>query len=121
MMLLYAAPTGKWKPNHLDSDEQLALKSVSSGKMGRDIMEYFKHESYPNLKISFLEERVLHLDVLISHMLRVLSDFHATPLKVIAQVTAQGTWFMFCTEDAMIIINISSIPCRGRRRTKEQD
>ena len=42
MMLLYAAPTGKWKPNNLDSDEQLALKSVSSGKMERDIIKYCK-------------------------------------------------------------------------------
>ena len=50
MMLLYAAPTGKCKPNPLDNDEHLALKSVSSGKMERDPIEYFKHESYPNLK-----------------------------------------------------------------------
>ena len=49
MMLVYAGPTGKWKPNNLDSDEQLALKSVSSGKMERDIIKYFKDESYPNL------------------------------------------------------------------------
>ena len=50
MMLVYAGPTGKWKPSNLDSDEQLALKSVSSGKMERDIIKYFKDESYLNLK-----------------------------------------------------------------------
>ena len=54
MMLLYAGPTGKWKPKPLDSDEQLAPKSVSSGKMEHDLIEYFKHESYPNLKHQLL-------------------------------------------------------------------
>ena len=54
MMLLYAGPTGKWKPKPLDSDEQLAPKSVSSGNMEQDLIEYFKYESYPNLKHQLL-------------------------------------------------------------------
>ena len=53
MMLLYAGPTGKWKIFNGDSPEVIALKSVSSGQMERDLIKFFKDdhpEEYPNLQ-----------------------------------------------------------------------